>query len=131
MWQSIMFKNPTRPKAIFILWIFMYRKLATKDRLAKWGIIQETACVLCATEDESLDNMFLHCHYVSEVWKRVITWAGFNSNRAGTWTQFMQWSIQQGKGKSTRAQLFKMLLAEMVYVFWNERNKRILKTRRL
>ncbi|XP_069148077.1 uncharacterized protein [Solanum lycopersicum] len=125
VWKCLMFKNPARPKAIFLLWIFMYRKLATEDRLVKWGIIQEKPCVLCANEDERLDHMFLHCQYVNEVWKRVLTWAGFNSNRAGTWTQLIQWSIQQGKGKSTRAQLFKLLLAEMVYAVWNERNKRI------
>ena len=69
--------------------------------------------------------MFLHYHYVSEVWKRVLAWAGFNNNRARTWTQLMQWCIQQGKGEATRAQLFKMILAEMVYAVWNKRNKRI------
>ena len=37
----------------------------------------------------------------------------------------MHWCIQHGKGKTTRAQLFKMILAEVVYDVWNERNKRI------
>ncbi|TMW80870.1 hypothetical protein EJD97_014164, partial [Solanum chilense] len=33
VWKCLMFKNSARPKARFILWILMYRKLATKDRL--------------------------------------------------------------------------------------------------
>ena len=59
------------------------------------------------------------------MWERVLTWAGFNNNIAKTWTQFVQWCIQHGKGKTTRAQLFRMVLAEVVYAVWNERNKRI------
>ena len=64
VWKCLMFKNTTRPKAIFTLWILMYRKLATVDRLAKWGLTHDTACVLCTNMDESLDHMFLQCHYV-------------------------------------------------------------------
>ncbi|XP_069143465.1 uncharacterized protein [Solanum lycopersicum] len=125
LWKCLMFKNSSRPKAIFTMWILMYRNLATVDRLAKWGLTHDTATVLCTNMDESLDHMFLQCHYVGEVWERVLAWASFNSNRAETWTQFVQWCIQHGKGKTTRAQLFKMILAKVVYAVWNERNKRI------
>nr|XP_010314353.1 uncharacterized protein LOC104645042 [Solanum lycopersicum] len=125
IWKCLMFKNSARPKAIFTMWILMYRKLATVDRLAKWGLTHDTACVLCTDIDESLDHLFLQCHYVGKVWERVLAWAGFNNIRAKTWTQFVQWCIQHGKGKTTRAQLFKMILAEVVYAVWNERNKRI------
>ncbi|XP_069147459.1 uncharacterized protein [Solanum lycopersicum] len=125
VWKCLIFKNSARPKAIFTLWILMHRKLATVDRLAKWGITHDSACVLCTNKDESLDHMFLQCHYAEEVWERVLTWAGFNNNIAKTWTQFVQWCIQHGKGKTTRAQLFRMVLAEVVYAVWNERNKRI------
>ncbi|XP_015072478.1 uncharacterized protein LOC107016558 [Solanum pennellii] len=118
-------KNAARPKAIFTLWIRLNRKLATVDRLAKWGLVHDTTCVLCKNVDESLDHMFLQCHYAGEVWERVLTWAGIHNNRPKTWAQFMQWSIQHGKGKTTKAQLFKMILVEGVYAVWNERNKRI------
>nr|XP_010319993.1 uncharacterized protein LOC104647113 [Solanum lycopersicum] len=124
-WRCLMFKNAARPKATFTLWILLNRKLATVDRLAKWGITLNKTCVLCKNVDESLDHMFLHCHYAGEVWERLLQWIGNHSNRPRTWAQFIQWSIQNGKGKSTRAQLFKIILAEGVYALWNERNKRI------
>ena len=69
--------------------------------------------------------MFLQCQYAGEVWERVLTWAGFHNNRPKTWAQFVHWCIQHGKGKTTKAQLFKIILAEGVYAVWNERNKRI------
>ena len=62
---------------------------------------------------------------VGEVWKRHLKWIDNQSSRPRTWTQFIQWSIQNGKGKTTRVQLFKIILVEGVYGMWNERNKRI------
>ena len=50
-WKCLMFKNAARPISIFTLWILMNRKLATVDRLAKWGLAHDTTCVLCKNED--------------------------------------------------------------------------------
>ena len=65
----------------------------------KWGVVHDTTCVLCKNADESLDHMFLQCHYAEEVWERVLTWAGFCNNRPRNLIQFMHWSIQMGKGR--------------------------------
>ena len=110
-----MYKNAARPKATFTLWILLNRKLATVDRLAKWGMVLDKSCVLCKSADESMDHMFIQCQYVGEVWKRHLKWIDNQSSRPRTWTQFIQWSIQNGKGKTTRAELFKRILVEGVY----------------
>ncbi|KAK6790547.1 hypothetical protein RDI58_009628 [Solanum bulbocastanum] len=44
--------------------------------------------------------------------------------------QFIQWSIQHGKGKTKTAQIFKIILAEGIYGLWIERNNRIFKKKR-
>ena len=123
-WRCLMNKNAARPKATFTLWILLNRKLATVDRLAKWGMALDKTCVLCKNVDD-MEHMFFKCYYAGEVWERLLKWIGNHSIRAWTWTQFIQWSIQNGKGKTTRAQLFKTILAERVYGLWNQRNKRI------
>ena len=69
--------------------------------------------------------MLIQCHYAGEVWEKLLKWIDNHSSRPWTWTQFIQWCIQNGKGKTTRAQLFKRILAEEVYGLWSERNKRI------
>ena len=120
-----MYKNAARPKAIFTLWVMLNRKLATVDRIAAWGVVHDTTCVMCKNAEESLDHMFLQCQYAEEVCERVLTWAGICNNRPRNWIQFINWSIKNGKGKTTQAQLFKMIMAESVYTIWNERNKRI------
>ena len=125
LWRCLMFKNASRPKAIFTLWILLNRKLETVDRLAKWGMTLDKSWVICENADERMDYMLIQCHYAGEVWERLLKWIDNHSSRPWTWTQFIQWSIQNGKGKTTRAQLFKRILAEGVYGLWNERNKRI------
>ena len=97
-WRCLMYKNAARPKATFTLWILLNRKLATVDRLAKWGITLDKTCVLCKNVDESLDHMFLQCHYAGEVKERLLQWIGNHNNRQRTWAQFIHWSIQMGKG---------------------------------
>ena len=66
-WRCLMSKNATRTKAIFTLWILLNRKLATVDRLAKWGMTLDKSCVLCKSADENMDHMFIQCHYAGEV----------------------------------------------------------------
>ena len=46
-WKCLMYKNAARPKAIFTLWVMLNRKLATVDRLAAWGVVHDTTCVMC------------------------------------------------------------------------------------
>ena len=42
-----------------------------------------------------------------------------------SWTEFNQWCVKYGKGKTVRAQIFKEVLAEGVYGVRSERNKTI------
>ena len=88
-----MYKIAARPKATFTLWILLNRKLATVDRLAKWGMTLDKTCVLCKSADESMDHMFIQRQYAGEVWGRLVKWIDNHSNRPWTWTQFIQWSI--------------------------------------
>ncbi|XP_015077353.1 uncharacterized protein LOC107021245 [Solanum pennellii] len=117
-------KGPDQ-KLVFTLWILLNKKLATVDRLTKRGMTLDRDCVLCKSADESMEHLFIQCHYVEEVWERLLRWINVHSNMPKTWTQFIQWCVKNGKGKTVRAQLFKGILAEGVYGLLNERNKRI------
>ncbi|KAK4730876.1 hypothetical protein R3W88_023864 [Solanum pinnatisectum] len=54
-----------------------------------------------------------------------LMWVQQQTFSASDCTQFLQWSIQHGKGKSQKAQIFKIILAEYVYGLWMERNNRV------
>ena len=46
-WKCLLSKNTATPKAFFILWLMLHRKLSTTDRLTKWGLDVPKICVLC------------------------------------------------------------------------------------
>ena len=72
-WRCLMFKNAARPKAYFTLWIMLNRKLAIVDMLAKWGMVLDKTCVLCKSANESIDHMFIQCHYAKKVWEKLLS----------------------------------------------------------
>ena len=50
------------------------RCLVTNAFLCKIGIIPSPACSLCGESDESLQHLFLSCHYSKNFWAEVIKW---------------------------------------------------------
>ncbi|TMW91178.1 hypothetical protein EJD97_014675 [Solanum chilense] len=60
-----------------------------------------------------------------KLWGRLLSWIEQQSTVPLTWEQFLQWCIQHGKGKSSAAQMFKIVLTEGIYGLWMERNSRI------
>ncbi|WMV26327.1 hypothetical protein MTR67_019712 [Solanum verrucosum] len=120
-----MFKNAARPKAYFTMWLMLNKKLATADRLAKWGVEIDKTCVLSKNAEETIQHLLIQCQFARKLWERLFTWIHHHSIVPKTWGQFLQWSIQHGKGKSKATQIFKIILAEGVYGVWIERNSRI------
>ncbi|XP_019224302.1 PREDICTED: uncharacterized protein LOC109205989 [Nicotiana attenuata] len=52
-------------------------------------------------------------------------WLGKQKLGNGNWQQFLQWSINEAKGKTAYAMIFRMMYAEAVYHIWLERNRRV------
>ena len=52
------------------------RCLATNVLLSKIGIISSPACSFCGGADESLEHIFVTCHYTKKFWAEVIKWVG-------------------------------------------------------
>jgi len=44
--------------------------------LYKTGIIASPACTFCGEAEESLEHMFVTCHYTKNFWAEVIIWMG-------------------------------------------------------
>ena len=48
----------------------------TNVLLSKIGIIPSPACSFCEEADESLEHIFVTCHYTKKFWAEVIKWVG-------------------------------------------------------
>ena len=52
------------------------RCLATNVLLSKIGVISSSACSFCGEAVESLERLFVTCHYTKKFWAEVIKWMG-------------------------------------------------------
>lgn len=63
------------PKCAFIIWLLMYQRLHTLDRLAKWGLNVDRKCRMCEVQEESHQHLFLDYSFIHEgegSWKRYM-----------------------------------------------------------
>ncbi|XP_019234713.1 PREDICTED: uncharacterized protein LOC109215147 [Nicotiana attenuata] len=128
-WKTLRFGNDARPKAQFTVWLQVHGKLLTVDRIASWGINVDHVCNLCNSHNETRNHLFMECPYSTKVWEGVLKWMKVPSFKITQWEQLKKWIIQGAKGKSQRAQVFKMAYTEWVHTIWIERNQRRFESR--
>lgn len=58
-WKSILLQASIHPRHNFILRIALLKRLATVDKLAKFGIIVDDTCVFCSNAVETQDHLIL------------------------------------------------------------------------
>ncbi|XP_019267527.1 PREDICTED: uncharacterized protein LOC109244828 [Nicotiana attenuata] len=123
-WKTLRFGNDARPKAQFTVWLQMHGKLMTVDRLASWGINVDPICNLYNSHNEIRNHVFMECPFSSKVWEGVLKWVQVPLFRTSQWEQMEKWIIKASKGKSHRAQIFKLAYTEWVHTMRIERNQR-------
>ncbi|XP_075076852.1 uncharacterized protein LOC142163465 [Nicotiana tabacum] len=124
-WRSLMCSNAAKPKAIITMWLQCQGRLLTVDRLKKLGLSVNDSCVLCQTNLETRNYLFIECDYAKRLWRRLSQWAKVHNISSSTWEQQLQIICQHTKGKLTIAKLLKMMYAEYTHALWKERNQRI------
>lgn len=119
-WKALVCANPAPPKANFILWLVMLKRIRTMDLLYTWGVVSNTTCCLCKCGLETLYHLFFDCRFTQKVWQEILTWLSI-SRQILCWDQEYSWVLQTSKGKSARAQALKLFTAT-IYMLWLERN---------
>ena len=71
-WFNIVWFHGYVPKFAFIEWMLFKDRLLTRDKLRKWGCIQEDNCALCSSGVEDCNHLFFACGYSSNIWKEVM-----------------------------------------------------------
>lgn len=67
-WRKLVFDNEARPIAVFITWMACRGRLAaTKDRLLRFGILDNADCVFWAGT-ESMHHLMFPCREMYNIW---------------------------------------------------------------
>ncbi|XP_021840133.2 uncharacterized protein [Spinacia oleracea] len=123
-WKRIVCNSHASPKSVFIVWLALQDRLATKDRLRRWNIIADSVCSLCHNTDESRDHLFFECSYSAEIWSHVLQRSGIHRT-SGTWNEKVQWVQKVSRSTRSKSRLCNSLFCETVYSIWLARNSKI------
>ncbi|XP_075112580.1 uncharacterized protein LOC142182282 [Nicotiana tabacum] len=123
-WKNLTMEARHIPRHQFILWLAIRQRLATVDRVERWGINIPKDCVLCSKgTTESLAHMFFECKYARDIWSSLLKW--MNENRIPkTWNDEVCWMAKRCRGSREKGQVLAWLVAAIVYHVWSERNAR-------
>lgn len=102
----------------------LHRRLATVDRLEKWGIHTDQACSLCDSGNtETHDHLFFECPYLESLWQGLLRWMNFN-RMLHNWEHEVQWLYDRVNNRNPRKSILGVVFAAVVYNIWMERNER-------
>lgn len=120
-WRFLFKGNMARPRAIQVDWLVCHGKLATKNRLCRFKMIQNSRCNFCGIVDETLGHLFFEYPQTMIIWKKVLTWLKI-VHTPGRWLEELHWVISFNSIKAWRASILKLAFTETLYGIWAHRN---------
>ncbi|XP_058783305.1 uncharacterized protein LOC131657981 [Vicia villosa] len=122
-WKRVFFQNHASPRARFTHWLTLMGRLPTKDRLRRFGFIQDCKCCFC-DQDETLSHLVFGCSFSNRIWDSLMGWIGYNRTILH-WEHEKGWIIQETHKKGWKREVLKIALAETIYQIWAARNAAI------
>src|ERR1051325_11103599 len=119
-WRKILFDNHARPRAQFLFWLALQKRLPTKERLRRIGIHLDPKCCLCDTS-EDLQHLFFACNFSNKVWLEILSWLKVQHTPL-EWDKEVDWIIQKINKNSGCTKILKIAFTEVVYEIWKHRN---------
>ncbi|XP_060182635.1 uncharacterized protein LOC132612466 [Lycium barbarum] len=81
----------------FNLWLAIQKRLATIDRLQKFGIDAPEDSVFCS----SFDHLLFTYSYTSNIWARLLKWLG-HTRVISNWQEEIEWISRMARRKTWR-----------------------------
>jgi hypothetical protein len=129
--EKVIFREIWRSKApakvLAFSWTMLLDRIPTKINLAKRrivGVEDSKRCVFCEDGDESVTHLFLHCVWVSRVWREVMRWLDFTFiTPPNLFIHAICWTRGVGTKKLRKAGW--LIWHAVVWGVWKARNDRI------
>lgn len=123
-WHKVVWHRDAIPRCSFIMWLVCRNRIRTRDRLKRWGVIDDSTCVLCGNGEETRDHLFFNCSFSGYVWSCVLkrNQLGYRCN---SWQEELNMAEQYYKGSAMIARIGRLTMGVTLYCLWQERNTRI------
>ncbi|XP_062118460.1 uncharacterized protein LOC133832091 [Humulus lupulus] len=119
-WSKEVWSRFNIPKHRFIFWLAVQDHLKTRDRLFKFGILQDCACLLCGVEKESAAHLFFECTVSKRCLQEVKSWLHWQVKSVSL-QHLVRWN-NCSKISKFKKLCFAACLAALVYHLWQSRN---------
>ena len=123
-WHNLVWHKDSIPRCSFICWLACRNRLRTKEKLFRWGVIDNSHCVLCGNAEKTRDHLFFQCSYSKFVWQSILANLNF-CYQCSNWEEEVDQACRRFKGKEFQARLGRVAFSVTVYFVWMERNSRI------
>ncbi|KAL9280732.1 putative RNA-directed DNA polymerase [Arabidopsis thaliana] len=119
--KGVWFAHET-PKHSFCVWLAIWNRLSTGQRMQHWNLQSSVGCVLCNNNLETRDHLFFSCAYTSGIWEALaknLLQRSYTTN----WQTIISYVSGQCHDRVS-CFLARSVLQASVYTIWRERNGR-------
>ena len=95
--------------------------MQTTERLFRLGISEHSRCLICDTEDETQEHLFLKCCYSAGVLHKIKIWLSWNNT--STSVPCLLRDIARNRVSRFKKQVYATSVAALVYHVWWTRNE--------
>ncbi|XP_074313920.1 uncharacterized protein LOC141649121 [Silene latifolia] len=114
-WHSFVWQSEGLPKHQFISWLYVQKRLLTKDRLSRLFNCSELLCSLCLDADEDHDHLFFSCSYSKKVLLLIQEWTGLEVPERDILSWWQAQNLQRRKVTT-------LIVQALTYHIWWARN---------
>lgn len=112
-------------KVKMLVWLALWKRCWTADRLARRGLAHPDRCPLCDQESEDIDHLLITCVTARETWFQVLQWCGLGAlaprqheRGLADWWQRASRRVASDKKKGLNS-----LVMLVVWNIWKHRNR--------
>ncbi|XP_074267357.1 uncharacterized protein LOC141590687 [Silene latifolia] len=118
VWLPLVWNRLSLPKDNFICWLFIQQRLQTKDRLLRFGVINDGLCYLCGMAPETHSHLFFDCNFSARCAGKIRQWLGVDWHG-----DIITWGLKWHYKFLLKKKIILAVLSSLIYLIWETRNK--------
>ncbi|XP_062074820.1 uncharacterized protein LOC133778814 [Humulus lupulus] len=119
-WYREVWNRYNVPKHSFITWLAIQNRLQTKDRLVSFHISQDSTCIFCGENAETVTHLFFECEFSARCFVEIKKWLDWKV-RNRPLLELLR-CISRAKFHRFKKKVIWAAIASMVYQIWINRN---------
>ncbi|XP_074293342.1 uncharacterized protein LOC141620341 [Silene latifolia] len=117
-WVPLIWNRYNVPKHSIIGWLAIHKRLMTKDRLLRFGVISDAKCDMCLDQHEDHQHLLYECAFSVQCWTSLQDWVGIKLPRSG----ILEWRLKWWCRSLMRKQMVLSAILGLVYHVWYAHN---------